>query len=112
MTNPELLGTLGRSCPVYARSLHACPDEYPRPAFDLRQEFFFAEGQLHTEGVDWAVNQENDDTLRAEIMCHRVAKAQVVRRARQLADLQEQLADDRFSLRQTTRHLAKANAYQ
>jgi hypothetical protein len=111
-TNPELLGTLGRACPVYARSLHARPDEFPRPAFDLRQEFFFAEGQVHTEGVDWAMNQENDDSLRAEVMRHRAAKAQVVRRARQLADLREQLADDRFSLRQTTRRLAKANAYR
>jgi hypothetical protein len=33
--DPELLGTMGRSCPVYARSLHACADEFPRPAFDL-----------------------------------------------------------------------------
>ena len=111
-TNPELLGTLGRSCPVYARSLHARPDDVPRPAFDLRQEFFFADGQLHTEGVDWAIEQENDDTIKAEVMRHRAARAQVVRRARQLADLREQLADDRFSLRQTTRRLAKANAYR
>ena len=83
-TNPELLGTLGHACPVYVHSLHARPDEFPHPAFDLRQEFFFAEGQVHTDGVDWAMNQENDDSLRAEVMHHRAAKAQVVQRARQL----------------------------
>lgn len=110
-TNPELLGTLGRSCPIYARSLHARPDEFPRPAFDLQQEFFFADKQTHTAGVDWAMEQENDNSLRAEVIRHRAAKALVVRRARQLADLREQLADDRFTLGQSTRRLAKANAY-
>jgi hypothetical protein len=110
-TNPELLGTLGQSCPIYARSLCAHPDEFPRPAFDLQQEFFFADKQMHTARVDWAIEQENDDSLRAEIIRHRAAKAQVVRQARQLADLQEQLADDCFTLGQSTHHLAKANAY-
>src|SRR5712691_112329 len=111
-TSPELLGTLGRSCPVYSRGLHARADDVPRPSFDRRQEFFFAEGQTHSEGVDWALQQENDDTLWAEVIRNRAVRAQVTRRARQLADLREQLADDRFRLGQSTRHLARANAYR
>src|SRR5712691_4748186 len=80
-TSPELLGTLGHSCPVYSRSLHARADDVPRPSFDRRQEFFFTEGQTHTEGVDWALKQENDDTLRAEVIRNRARRAQVTRRA-------------------------------
>src|SRR5712691_2328637 len=87
-------------------------DDIPCPSFDRRQEFFFADGQVHSEGVDWAVEQENDDTLRAEIVRHRAARAQVTRHARHLADLREQLADDRFRLGQSTRHLTRANAYR
>src|SRR5260221_14248479 len=65
-TSPELLGTLGRSCPVYSRCLHARADDVPRPSFNQQQEFFFTKGQVHSERVDWALEQENDDTLRAE----------------------------------------------
>src|SRR5712691_10751073 len=80
-SSPELLGTLGRSCPVYSRPLHARTDDVPRPSFDRRQEFFFADGQVHSEGVDWAMEQENDDTLRAEVIRHRAVRAQVTHRA-------------------------------
>jgi len=110
-TSPELLGTQGRSCLVYAKHLHARSDEHPRPAFDRRQEFFFVEHQTHSDGVDWAMQQEGDDTLRAEVIRHRAARTKVIRRACQVAEMREQLADDRFALLQTTRYLARANAY-
>ena len=74
-TSPELLGMRGRGCPVHAKHLHACADEFPRPAFDRRQEFFFEERQTHSEGVDWAMQQEGDDTLRAEVVRNRAAHA-------------------------------------
>ena len=111
-TSPELLGTRGRGCPVHAKHLHARTDEFPHPALDRRQEFFFANHQTHTEGVDWAMTQEGDDTIRAEVIRHRAAQAAVVRCARQVADLREQLADDRFLLNESTHRLARANAYR
>jgi len=80
-TSPELLGTRGHGCTVHAKHLHAWADEFPRPAFDCQQEFFFAEQQTHSEGVDWAMGQEGDDTLCAEVICNRAAHAKVVRRA-------------------------------
>src|SRR5712691_12501821 len=87
-------------------------DDIPCPSFDRRQEFFFTDGQVHSEGVDWAMEQENDDTLRAEVIRNRATHARVTCRARQLADLREQLADDRFQLGQSTRRLSRANAYR
>jgi len=70
-TSPELLGTRGKGCPVHAKHLHARADEFPRAALDRRQEFFFADNQTHSDGVDWAMRQEGDDTLHAEVIRHR-----------------------------------------
>jgi len=111
-TSPELLGTRGRGCPVHAKHLHARADEFPWPTFDRRQEFFFEERQTHSDGVDWAMQQEGDDTLRAEVIRNRAARAHVVRTARRIVDAREQLADERFTLLQSTRRLARANAYR
>jgi len=111
-TSLELLGTRGLSCPVHAKHLHARADKFPRPAMDRRQEFFFAENQTHSDGVDWAMQQEGDDTLRAEVIRHRAAHTKVVRRACQVAELREQLMDDRITLAASTRRLARANGYR
>jgi len=105
-TSPELLGTRGLGCPVHAKHLHARADEFPHPALDRRQEFFFAEHQVHSDGVDWAMRQEGDDTLRAEVIRHRAARTKVIRRAHQVAELREQLMDDRLVLAESTRCLA------
>jgi len=74
--SPELLGTRGCGCPVHAKHLHARVDKFPCPAFDRWQEHFFAAHQMHSEGVDWAVIQEGDITLCAEIIRHHTATAQ------------------------------------
>jgi len=111
-TSPELLGTRGQGCPVHAKHLHTRADEHPHPALDRRQEFFFADNQTHSEGVDWAMQQEGDDTIRAEVIRHRAARMKVIRHARQVAEMREQLADERFALLQSTRRLARANAYR
>jgi len=111
-TSPELLGTRGKNCPVHAKHLHARADEFPRAALDRRQEFFFADNQTHSDGVDWAMRQEGDDTLRAEVIRHRAARTKVIRRAHQVAELREQLADERMHLAEVTRRLARANGYR
>jgi len=110
--SPELLGTRGRGYPVHSKPLHARADEFPRAAFDRRQEFFFADHQTHSDGVDWAMRQEGDDTLRAEVIRHRAMRSGVIRRARQVADLREQLADERIALAGSTYRLARANGYR
>jgi len=111
-TSPELLETCGRNFPVHAKHLHTHADEFPCPAFDHRQEFFFADNQTHSEGIDWAIGQEGDDILRAEVVHHRATRMKVIRWAQQVSKLREQLTDDRFILNQSTRRLAKVNAYR
>jgi len=58
------------------------------------------------------MQQEGDDTIRAEVIRHRAARTKVIRRARQVAEIREQLADERFALLQSTRRLARTNAYR
>jgi len=111
-TSPKLLGTRGRGCPIHAKHLHAHADEHPRPALDCCQEFFFADNQTHSDGVDWAIQQEGDDTIRAEVIRHRAAWTRVIRRACQVAEMRKQLADEQFALLQSMCRLARANAYR
>jgi len=112
LTSPELLGTCGLGCPVHAKHLHARADEFPCAALDRRQEFFFADNQTHLDGVDWAMQQEGDDTLHTEVIRHRAARTKVICRAHQVAELHEQLADERFALVESTCRLARANGYR
>ena len=50
--SPQLLMTNSRNCPVHSRSLHARPEETPHACYDQRQNFLFADLQLHTPVVD------------------------------------------------------------
>ena len=61
------------------------------------------------------MQQEGDDTIRAEVIRHRAAWTRVICHTRQVAEMREQLADKRFSgfaLLQSTRRLARTNAYR
>ena len=65
--NPQLLMTNRKNCPVHSHPLHARPEETPHAAYDHRQNFLFNSRQLHTPAVDWAIEQEDDITLTAEV---------------------------------------------
>src|SRR6266581_7251046 len=58
------------------------------------------------------MRQEGDDTLRAEVIRHRALQTKAIRRARQVAELRDQLADERIALAESTRHIAHANRYR
>lgn len=88
-TSPELLGTCRQGCPIYAKHLHTYANEFPHPALNCRQEFFFADNQTHSEGVDWAMGQEGDDTICAEVICHCAACTKVIHCACQVTEMQE-----------------------
>ena len=75
--SPQLLMTNGRNCPVHSRPIHARPEETPHAAYDRRQNFLFHGRQLHTPAVDWAVEQEDDITLTAEVKRYRRLTNQV-----------------------------------
>ena len=69
--SPQLLMTNGRNCPTHSRPLHARPEEVPHAAYDRQQNFLFHGRQLHMPAVNWAIEQEDDITLTAEVKRHR-----------------------------------------
>jgi hypothetical protein len=66
--NPQLLITNGHNCLVHSRPLHMRPKEEAHATYDHRQNFLFTESQLHSPAVDWALSQEQDFTLEAEVV--------------------------------------------
>ena len=65
--SPQLLMMNGKNCPIHSHPLHARPEEISHAAYDCRQNFLFNGQQLHTPAVDWAIEQEDNITLTAEV---------------------------------------------
>ena len=103
--SPELLLTRGRRCTVHSRTLRARKDPYPRPALTRKQRYSFEADQPFSRLVDWALDQEADDTLKAEVARYRAMTKRASRIANHIAALCEDLADitqQRFLSRLTT----------
>ena len=61
--------------------------------------------------MDWALDQEEDDTLKAEVARYRAMTKRASRIANHIAALREDLADVTQQRFQSTKSLANANAY-
>ena len=110
--SPQLLMTNGRNCPVHSRPLHARPEETPHTAYDHRQNFLFHNRQLHTPTVDWAIEQEDDIMLTAEVKRHCRLTDQARDIAMRIAALRNRLHDTQADLMVSSHSLSRANAYQ
>ena len=108
--SPEILATRGRGCTVHSRPLRACADPYPRPVFTRKQEFLFSRDEAFTPLVDRALQLEGDLTLIAEVQRYRGAQSRTQRYAARIASLKKDLDDARCDIRDSARHLARANA--
>jgi hypothetical protein len=64
---PELLLSRGHNCPSHSRPLRAREDPYPRKVLTSKEAYTFFPGETFTPMVDFAVRQEGDETLRAEV---------------------------------------------
>jgi hypothetical protein len=109
--SPELLLTRGRRCTVHSRTLRARKDPYPRPALTRKQRYSFEADQPFSRLVDWALDQEGDDTLKAEVARYRAMTKRASRIANHIAALREDLADITQQRFQSAKSLADANAY-
>jgi len=109
--SPELLLTRGRRCTVHSRTLRACKDPYPRSALTCKQRYSFEADQPFSCLVDWALDQEEDDTLKAEVARYRAMTKRASRIANHIAALREDLADVTQQRFQSAKSLADANAY-
>jgi hypothetical protein len=110
--SPELLLTHGWRCTVHSRILRARKDPYPRPTLTCKQQYSFEADQPFSHLVDWALDQEEDDTLKAEVTCYRAMTKRASRIANHIAALREDLADVTQQRFQSAKSLADANTYR
>jgi hypothetical protein len=109
--SPELLLTRGHRCTVHSHTLRARKDPYPHPALTHKQRYSFKADQPFSRLVDWALDQEEDDTLKAEVARYRAMTKRASHIASHIAALHEDLADISQQRFQSAKSLADANAY-
>jgi hypothetical protein len=109
---PELLLSRGRNCLNHSRPLRARENPYPRRVLTSKEAYTFYPGETFTPMVDFAVQQERDDTLRAEVQRFRRAHDHVGDLAEDLANLQKLYNDTRWEEQNSLRALARANAFR
>jgi hypothetical protein len=96
---------------VYSHTLRACKDPYPYPTLTHKQQYLFEANQPFSHLVDWALNQEENDTLKAEVTHYRAIKKRASHIANHIMALQEDLANVTQQCFESTKSLANANAY-
>ena len=96
--SPQLLITNGCNCLVHSCPLHARPKETPHTTYDCRQNFLFNRRQLHTPAIDWAIEQEGDITLMAEVRRHCRLTDQARDIAMRIATMRNHLHDTQADL--------------
>jgi hypothetical protein len=109
--SPKLLLTHGRRCTVHSPTLRARKDPYPHSALTRKQRYSFEADQPFSHLVDWALDQEEDDMLKAEVARYRAMTKRASRIANHIAALHEDLADITQQHFQSAKSLADANAY-
>jgi hypothetical protein len=110
-TSPELLLTCGCHCPIHSRPLHACADPYPCPALTKKQEFAFAPDQPFTRLVDHTITLEQDDTLKAEVICYRALNTRIHSSALCITEMRQDLFDLQRQRCDSAVALSEANTY-
>ena len=96
---------------MHSRTLRARKDPYPCPALTRKQCYSFEADQPFSRLVDWALDQEEDDTLKAEVARYRAMTKRASRIANHIVALHEDLADITQQCFQSAKSLADANAY-
>ena len=110
--NPQLLMTNSRNCHIHSHPLHARPEETPHAAYDRQQNFLFNRRQIHTPAMDWAIEQEDDITLTAEVRRYRRLSNQAWDIMMRIAAMRNRLHDTQVDLMVSSHSLSHANAYR
>ena len=92
--------------------MHARPEEEAYAAYDRRQTWLFADSQVHGPAVLWALEQEHDVMLTAEVMRHQRLTEKIQDTVTHLAQLRDLLHDMQADLMVSTHALTRANAYK
>jgi hypothetical protein len=108
---PELLLSWGHNCPSHSCPLRAREDLYPHQVLTSKEAYTFFPGETFTPMVNFAVRQERDETLRAEVQCFWNAHDRVGDLAKDLANLQKLYNDMHWEEHNSLCALAHTNAF-
>jgi hypothetical protein len=78
---------------VHSCTLRAYKDPYPHPTLTHKQRYLFKANQPFFRLMDWALDQEGDNTLKAEVAQYRAMTKRASCIANHIAALREDLAD-------------------
>jgi hypothetical protein len=109
---PKLLLSRGCNCPSHSHPLRVREDPYPRRVLTSKEAYTFFPGETFTPMVNFAIRQEGDETLHAEVQRFWNAHNQVGDLAKDLANLQKLYNDIRWKEQNSLQALARANAFR
>jgi hypothetical protein len=107
---PSVLGTQGKNCPTSCRPLQVTQAWFPQHPYNHKQWFLFAEDEKHTPLVDAALEDLEDPTLKAEVICHRLFISKMRRMAHHMAHLRRKFLAYQEEAWITYKYLTNANA--
>jgi hypothetical protein len=108
---PKLLLSRGHNCPSHSCLLRAREDPYPQRVLTSKETYTFFTGETFTPMVDFAVWQERDKTLHAEVQHFQNAHNWVGDLAEDLANLQKLYNDTQWEEQNSLRALTHTNAF-
>jgi hypothetical protein len=109
---PELLLLRGCNCPSHSRPLRVREDPYPQRVLTSKEAYTFFPGKTFTPMVDFAIQQEGDETLHVEVQCFCRAHDHIGDLAEDLANLQKLYNNTRWEEQNSLRALMRANAFR
>jgi hypothetical protein len=107
---PSVLGTQGKNCPTSCKPLRAARARFPQCPYTRKQWFLFAEDEKHSPLVDAALEDLEDPTLKAKVICHRLFVSKMRRTARHMSHLRRKFLAYQEEAWITHELLANANA--
>jgi hypothetical protein len=111
-SDPFLEACMGFNCDVYSHPLHACLDQEYHTLLTPHQEWFFEPDQEHTAAVSWAVRDERDMSLAAEVHCARQLRREYKTAADNLVRLRAAMDSYKYQHKLSLRRIARADGYR
>ena len=110
--DPQLKATMGQGCPVIQLPLHTRPDPYPWPMLTDTQMKIFQSGKLHIPFINWALAEDKDPSLQAEVYQYWAQQKKVSQQAHSIIEARRKLQVKQAHLHNSAWQLSKANAYR
>jgi len=110
-TSPEVLATNGKGCQVHSCPLYARATGRSHSPYSPAQELLFHPNKQYTDLIDWAITNEDNQTLKGEVIRFRAHQTEATHIARCIGTLKEALQFEHLAMYQSTGQLLSTNAF-